>query len=168
MHWQQRGEGIVWLSVDHTRMHRAGVCSSVISYTKSFVSWSSSSEADTGGESLSWGMKESEGFVYPELLGCQGQEAGVSLWPTWDVTLSGGRPKGKTLRDLNAIRRVIETALGCQLGGGSKKVSFKCRWSDRCSKALLARFHPRIKRTLIRLQHKAELRSYHVFNQLNR
>lgn len=66
-------------------------------------------------------MKESEGFVYPQLLRCQGQEAGMSRWPTWDVTLSGRRPKAKTPGDLNKIHHVTEIALRCQLGTGSKR-----------------------------------------------
>lgn len=75
----------------------------------------------TDRERLSWGMKESEGFVYPQLLRCQGQEAGMSRWPTWDVTLSGRRPKGKTPGDLNKIHHITEIALRCQLGTGSKR-----------------------------------------------
>lgn len=45
--------------------------------------------------SLSRGTEESEGFVSPQRLWCQGQEAGRGLLPTWEVMSSGASPMSK-------------------------------------------------------------------------
>lgn len=94
---------------------------------------------------FSWEMKESEGFVCPELLWRPGEGAGRVHQPTWEVVLSGWRPKGKPSGSRYDRSRHIEsnvTDSGASSGGCEpiQTESVKC-WIDRCLKPLLARFH---------------------------
>ena len=154
MHWQQQGEAIVWLSVDHTGTRTEGVCSSVIGYRKSFVS-QGKQEVETERYSPGGWKKESEGFVCPEPAWRPGEGAGRVHRPTWKDVPSGWRPKRKKnkiskkkknpqgLGKTNHVTESNVTASGASVGGNKWMQTVSIKWRiDSRLKRVVPRFLP--------------------------
>lgn len=136
MRWQQQEGAIVWLSADHTRTHAAGVCSSVIVYGKSFVSWESSTEKQRG---ILWRDGGVRGLCLPTT-------AVTPWWGSWACPLVhlggcgvGGQKNGKPSESQeDIIRHRVCARTWLQLGrkqAAADRVGQGGR-TDRCRKLL--------------------------------
>lgn len=150
MHWQQQGEAIVWLSVDHTGTRTSG-CVFLSHRLQKIICFTGKAggrnrEIFSGG-----GEKESEGFVCPEPAWRPGEGAGRVHRPTWEDVPSGWRPKMKKknkknpqgLGETNHVTECNVTASGASVGGNKwmQTVSIKRRIDSRL-KRVVPRFLP--------------------------